>query len=302
MNNHYYLKLDNQYIGNKIISFIPTDDIKQALAVTTINNAIPYMLWECDLSPNYPRLRYIKNNIDRVMVVTHKGTICKKPIDTNYELYALYCARNKEIEASTKLKYMVDNNILKLKDYLLESGVIEKKFRMGDYITDVMYAHSFDIKKKIYTSNTHNYFFIKVVKTDVIFFNQVILPFIKQIDGIYNIVGIHIPTGVRKKQIIRQNKREKIKYHMTHYIDPSPIPERKLEETKNTHNNFSLYEEKPEYKIGDKVYIVRENRKKKNIYIPAIISGIKDNCTYVLNSGSGEKNTVNVSQLVIKCQ
>jgi hypothetical protein len=295
MKNLYYFKLDNQYIGNKIISFTPTDDIKNALAVTTISNAIPYIKWEYNLSPNYPRLQYIIKNIDRVSIVTHKGTICSNR-ENNYELYAIYCAKNKELEISRKLKYLVDNNIFD------SSELITPNFHIGDYILDIMYAHSFDASKKRYTSNTHNYFFIKVVKTDIHYFNRVLLPFLNKIDGIYNIIGFHIPTGIRKKQVIRQNKREKIKYHMTHYIDPSPIPTKQLVKTIESHNNFSLYQSKNEFKVGDSAYIVRENRKKKNIYIPCTIHAIKDSQTCIVLSSSGVENVCSISQLVIKCQ
>lgn len=189
----------------------------------------------------------------------------------NTEYYAIYVVRNQEQEIVKKLKLNIRHNVIPNKEKLLVDGIIDNNFKITTYIHDVAFPHSWDISKNRFTSNLSSYIFIQVEKTDINFFNNLIVPFLKMHSGIIAVCGIQVPT--KHKRIDRVTGK-KITINITR---PVAVQDYELERIHLSHGSF--FDTSDEYRPDQKLFYWRLNRKGDPVIYPVSFLRYKDDMT-----------------------
>lgn len=299
----FLLMPDNMLVGDYLKSLKPTSDFNQALQINNPDNAISYLGFLLSLNncPTYQKIKLMLDANEIKVVDSDLKEVIYTEKDTT-EYYAIYVVKNKERNICEQIKRNIRHNLLPNGESLLLEGLVDKDFYIGDYIYDVSFASTYgyaDFTRTL-TSNIHSYIFIQVEKTSTLFFNKVIIPFLKMVDGVIGVCGIQVPTKYRKTEIVRQNKQEKIKRNVIYNTQPVAISEPELEHVIRSHNSFSTYDVNEDFKIGDSVWYWRLNRKKQPIFFPMTIVKFKDDITVeVMKQGKKQtKHVVAITSLV----
>jgi transcription antitermination factor NusG len=172
--------------------------------------------------------------------------------DLESSWYVLHCINGQEQIVMQKINRLLTSNLIDRKKDLIEAGYITPAFRLHDYILDIGFPREYDLvaNKQDQKYNTYVFVELDVIRGNDLFtgqqiFNQVFLPLLQSIGGVKDFVGTYFKVpGLRRTEIIRMNKREKVSRKQVEKIKPSKLPESDYLNIERSHSSFSYYEEK----------------------------------------------------------
>lgn len=127
-----------------------------------------------------------------------------------------------------------NNKEVSIANLILELSI---KNQLDYLILDVGYPRNVISSKNDY----QGYLFINlnesITKEQI---QNIVYPFLKTISGIYGFVGYQKDTGTYRKQIIRENKREKVKNVRIYHTDPEQVKENNIVSLKKQYEKFHI--------------------------------------------------------------
>ena len=209
-----------------------------------VHNALGFYLPHVTLQNKIWTKHMLDNNITETT-----NTISR---DLASSWYVLHVINGQEQIVMQKINSLLTSNSIDRKNDLVNSGYIDRHFRLHDYILDVGFPREYDIVKNKQDQSYNTYVFVEldVIRANDLFtgqqiFNSVFLPLLQRIEGVKDFVGTYEKVkGLRRTEIIRMNKREKVSRKQVEKIKPSKLPESDYLNIERTHSSFSYYEEK----------------------------------------------------------
>lgn len=217
--------------------------------------------------------------------------------------YVLHVINGKEIEVMNTINSLITSNNFDNKQHLITSGYIDYSFRLHDYILDIGFPREFDLikNKQCQAYNTYVFIELDVIHGNSIYtgqqiFDAVFLPLLQKIEGVKDFVGTYYKVqGVRRTEIIRMNKREKLSRKQVEKVKPSKLPDKDYLNIERSHSSFSYYEEKL-FNIGDICWFVPNLDKPHNRHLVKITKQLSYDKFMVCNQ-LGHKYAVSVNNL-----
>lgn len=240
---------------------------------------------------------------DKYMLDNNITEIEKNSRDLQSSWYVLHCINGQEVTVMNKINSLINSNSIDNKNKLIDAGYIDRHFRLHDYILDVGFPREYDLvaNKQDQSYNTYVFVEIDVIRGNDLFtgqqiFNQVFLPLLQHIEGVKNFVGTYEKVkGLRRTEIIRMNKREKVSRKQVEKIKPSKLPESDYLNIERSHSSFSYYEEKL-LDIGDVCWFAPDLSKPHNKHLVKVVKVLTYDKVQVVNQ-LGHKYSVSVNNL-----
>lgn len=110
---------------------------------------------------------------------------------------------------------------------LQRQSILDNSFQLGELILDCGYPYDYDFGSQGIVENYKSYIFLEIDNIfDFRVFDDVISPFFKSLDFVYNFTGINVKTKERLLQKFSENGRSKfskdgrsvIRYHNKHIV------------------------------------------------------------------------------------
>lgn len=209
--------------------------------------------------------------------------------------YAVRVITPHEYNICTKIfKLVRENNFFVTK---IENGKeILEKLDLSNII-DVAYPYSYDCKDLKNKENYRGYIFLHLNLPDSGIENALIIEnlrqFLKNIENVIGFVGFNVPENkLSIEQVVSfASGKQKINTYRKNIVLPSKAKDTEVKKLKNTNNSFSVGD-LPELKPGFVLFYVNQNGKHRKV----VITGIKDNNTYLIRYLNSEMRSFPVSR------
>jgi transcription antitermination factor NusG len=237
--------------------------------------------------------------------ITENTTIVTNTRDLPSSWYVLHTDNGQEMLVIEKINKIINNNAIDTKKDLVEAGYITHNFKLSDYILDLGFPREYDLINNKQDQSYNTYVFIEIGTiqgTDFFsgeeIFNSVFLPLLQRIEGVKDFVGTYekVP-GLRRTEIIRMNKRDKISRKQVEKIKPSKLSETDYIKVESSHSSFSYYEEKL-FNIDDICWFTPNLDKPHNKHLVKVVKLITYDKFQVVNN-INQKYVVSVNNLTL---
>jgi len=237
--------------------------------------------------------------------ITENTTIVTNTRDLLSSWYVLHVINGQEQIVMDKINSLLTSNAIDNKNNLIDAGYITHNFKLNNYILDLGFPREYDIvhDKQCQAYNTYVFIEIDKIPANDLFtgqqiFNQVFIPLLQKIQGVKDFVGTYekVP-GLRKTEIIRMNKRDKISRKQVEKIKPSKLQEKDYVNIERSHSSFSYYEDKL-LKVDDVCWFTPNLDKPHNKHLVKVTKQVTYDKFSVVNN-IGTKYVVNINNLTL---
>jgi transcription antitermination factor NusG len=239
---------------------------------------------------------HMTNNIENTTTNTR---------DLESSWYVLHTMNGQEMLVIEKINSLLTSNAIDRKKDLIEAGYITHNFKLNNYIIDLGFPREYDIvhDKQCQAYNTYVFIEIAPIQGNDLFtgqeiFNQVFLPLLQRIEGVKDFVGTYekVP-GLRRTEIIKMNKRDKISRKQVEKIKPSKLTHNDYVNIKSSHSSFSYYEDKL-LKVDDVCWFTPNLDKPHCRHLVKVVKLLTYDKFQVVNN-IGTKYVVNINNLTL---
>jgi transcription antitermination factor NusG len=264
-------------------------EIKNNLGTLLPHTTLQKLIWK----------HHMTNNI------TENTTIVTNTRDLESSWYVLHTINGQEQIVMDKVNNLINNNAIDRKNNLIDAGYINTAFKLSDYILDIGFPREYDLVHNKQDQSYNTYIFIEIAPiqgndlfTGQEIFNQVFLPLLQRIEGVKDFVGTYekVP-GLRKTEIIRMNKRDKISRKQVEKIKPSKLQEKDYVNIERSHSSFSYYEDKL-LKVDDVCWFTPSPDKPHYRHLVKVVKLLTYDKFQVVNN-IGTKYVVSINNLTL---